>query len=276
MDQQILEKKLAGLHLGGIRYFETIGSTNDAAADWAERETTDCLLVVADEQTQGRGRSGRKWFTYPGSALAFSLVLHPTLQEQTLSASLTTRFTGLGSLGVSRALQNQYALPAQVKWPNDVLVNRRKLCGVLAEACWIGDRLSNVVLGIGINIATNAVPPADIMLAPATSVEAALGRRVDRLSLLLDVLSEILVWRSQLMSEDFLLAWEDNLAFRGEWVQIGSPGQLGNNATMVSEGRVLGLDTDGALRLQTHSGDEIVLRSSEIHLTTARTSRQNL
>jgi BirA family biotin operon repressor/biotin-[acetyl-CoA-carboxylase] ligase len=271
MDQQILEKKLAGLHLGGIHYFETIGSTNDAAVDWAERETTDCLLVVADEQTQGRGRFGRKWFTYPGSSLAFSLVLHPTLLEQTLSASLITRFTGLGSLGVSWVLQNQYALPAQIKWPNDVLVNRRKLCGVLTEACWIGDCLSYVVLGIGINIATNAVPPADIMLTPATSVEAVLGRKVDRLSLLLDVLSEILALRSHLMSEDFLRAWDNNLAFRGEWVKIGSPDQLGNTTTTVSEGRVLGLDTDGALRLQTHSGDEIVLRSSEIHFTTART-----
>jgi BirA family biotin operon repressor/biotin-[acetyl-CoA-carboxylase] ligase len=269
MDQRMLENNLAGLPLGGIRYFETIDSTNDAAAEWAEREATDCLLVVADEQTQGRGRSGRKWFTYPGLALAFSLVLRPTAHEQTLSALLTTRFTGLGSLAVSRVLQNQYALPAQIKWPNDVLVNRRKLCGVLAEACWIGDRLSSVVLGIGINIATSSIPPAGIIMAPATSVETALGRRVDRLSLLLDVLSEILAWRSLLMSEEFLRAWEGDLAFRGEWVQIESSDHLGKTAKRVSEGQVMGLDTDGALRVRTHAGDEVVLRSSEIRLTTA-------
>ncbi len=78
MDEQELRAKLSNLRLGGLRYFESIGSTNDEALTWAAAQAPDLCLVTAEEQTAGRGRSGRKWFTPPGSALAFSLALRPT------------------------------------------------------------------------------------------------------------------------------------------------------------------------------------------------------
>ena len=154
MNQSLLETRLADLPLGGIRYFERIGSTNDEAAAWLKQGCPDLALVVADAQSAGRGRAGRKWFTPPGAGLAFSLVLRAgDATRQLLAQGNTARLNGLGALAVCQALQEQHSLPAQIKWPNDVIVNGRKLAGVLAEAHWLGSELSAVVLGIGINLA---------------------------------------------------------------------------------------------------------------------------
>ncbi len=264
MNQHTLEFRLADLPLGGIRYYESIGSTNDAAADWVEKGAVDYSLVIADEQTRGRGRAGRKWITYPRSGLAFSLILRPSLEDVRELVSLSTRFTGLGALAVSQVLQNQYSLPARIKWPNDVLVNRRKICGVLAEAQWTGARLSTVILGIGINIATNSIPPEGTLIYPATSVEQQLEYSVDRTTLLHHVLGEIIEWRPHLLHEKFLRTWETNLAYRNEWVSITVSNQQEQISKPLFVGQIQGLNPDGALKLRTDSGDEVFVQHGEI------------
>jgi len=264
MNQQILEDKLADLPIGDIRYAESIGSTNDAAAEWARRGAPDNSIVLADAQTQGRGRSGRKWFTNPEAALAFSLVLRPTLREFRGNASLISRFTGLGALAVCQVLQSRYTVPAQIKWPNDVLVNNRKLCGILAESAWYGDQLSRIILGIGINITTNAIPPDGHVQFPATSLETELGYRVDRLTFLHQVLAAMIDWRTQLLDNAFLHAWESCLAFRGEIVRVVTANQLGDEFSTLASGYIVGLGSDGALILRTNSGQEVVVRDGEL------------
>lgn len=266
MNQQKLEEQLKNLPLGGLRYFDRLGSTNDEAADWIKTNAPDLALVVADEQTAGRGRGGRKWFSPAGSALAFSLVLRPDEHiNQLLKYQNTARLNGLGALAVCRALQNQVGFPAQIKWPNDILVGGRKLSGVLAEAHWIGSELAAVVLGIGVNVSQASVPP-DVWDTlnpypfPATSVEAALGAAVERWALLSAILDELLIWRQQLSGPDFLHTWEANLAFRNQWVQVIPPGGGG-----IETGRILGLEDDGALQVETAAGEVISLHSGEIH-----------
>ncbi|MEN4100610.1 MAG: biotin--[acetyl-CoA-carboxylase] ligase, partial [Anaerolineaceae bacterium] len=118
---------LAGLPVSELRYFDSIGSTNDEALRWAEQGAPDAALVVADTQTAGRGRMDRRWVTRPGVALAFSLALRPTPVE----ASALGLFSPLGALAVAAALRENYGLLAEVKWPNDVLLERRKCCGIL-------------------------------------------------------------------------------------------------------------------------------------------------
>ena len=86
MNQQTLENELSELPIGGIKFFETTTSTNDKAAEWAGLGADDFSVVVADEQIQGRGRMGRTWFTYPGAALAFSLIMIPSREEITKSS----------------------------------------------------------------------------------------------------------------------------------------------------------------------------------------------
>ena len=267
MNQLELEDHLKTLGLGGVRYFEQIASTNDEAANWLKNVCPDLALVVADEQTAGRGRGGRKWFTPTGSALAFSVVLRSRDQiNQLLKYQNTARLNGLGALAVCQTLQKKYRLSAQIKWPNDILVDGKKLSGVLAEAHWIGNELAAVVLGIGINVATASILPNDWDMLnarpfPATSVDTALGKSIDRWDLLSSVLCELLKWRKQLSTPEFLQAWEENLAFKGQWVQVISPEM---DAT-IKTGQIIGLEEDGALQIQEKSGNILSLRTGEIH-----------
>jgi len=271
MDQNSLESALSGLPLGGIRYFPSTGSTNDEAARWSLEGCPNLSLVVADEQTAGRGRQGRTWITPAGSALAFSLVFLPPFDFESL---MLGRFTALGAVAVREALLADYGFNAQIKWPNDVLMNNRKVCGVLAEAQWAGNNLMGVVLGVGINVLSESVSepvlPAESLNFPATSVETALGKRVDRLSFLRSVLTYLLEWHPRLASPEFLQNWDDALAFRGEWVQIlpgDSIGQAGE--PVLQEGQILGLTPEGNLMLRSRTGETLTVRAGEIRLRKA-------
>src|SRR5215212_3230661 len=96
MNQDELKKALSKLPLGEVKYFDSIGSTNNEALAWATKDANDLSLVIADEQTAGRGRLDRKWFTPPGTALAFSLIIHPTAGEK----GYLTRIVGLAALTI--------------------------------------------------------------------------------------------------------------------------------------------------------------------------------
>ena len=259
---QEITAHLSHLPLGLIEYHPTVGSTNDLAAERLESGSPDLTLIVADEQTAGRGRMGRRWHTPPGAALAFSLVLRPA------PATPLWTHAPLGALAVHSALTGGYGLPAEIKWPNDVLVGGRKVCGILAEAHWQGDRLGGVVLGIGVNVVPEAVPPGDLTF-PAGSVAGELGRAggaatgpaptVDRWALLAGILSALLDWRAKIGSPDFLQAWESRLAYRGREVVVGE-----------QRGILAGLAPEGALRLQTEAG-EIAIPAGELSLRPVET-----
>lgn len=255
---------------------EQVGSTNTEALRWADAGAPDLSMVIADEQTAGRGRQGRAWFTPPGAALAFSLVLREylTYAEGPLAGSPAGydlswlgRLTALGALAVCQALEAEYHISPQIKWPNDVLLQRRKVCGILTEAQWQGERLEAVVLGIGINVAPASVPPVSVLIYPATCVEAILGYQVDRWQLLRSVLENLLAWRGRLKSAEFLGAWEDRLAFKGEPVEI-YPGATSEDLP-VERGVLLGLDSAGRLRFRGQNGEVRSLEVGELRLRPA-------
>jgi BirA family transcriptional regulator, biotin operon repressor / biotin---[acetyl-CoA-carboxylase] ligase len=242
-----------------FRYFPSIGSTMDAARAWAEAGAPDGAVVAADEQTSGRGRLQRRWVTRPGSALAFSIVLRPTLAELPHLALLSP----LGGLAVCTALENTLGLAPQIKWPNDVLLARHKTCGILAEAFWQGPQLEAVILGIGINIAPGSVPPLQELLFPATCVEDFTHQPVERNALLAAILDRLDAWRAQLGSPAFMDAWQARLAFRGEPVEIQFPA----NPALV--GRLQGVDTDGNLRIALESGEMVSVAAGDVRLRPA-------
>jgi BirA family biotin operon repressor/biotin-[acetyl-CoA-carboxylase] ligase len=261
MNERDLHKALSDIKPGEIRFFERTGSTNDVALAWAADGAPDLGLVCAEEQTAGRGRLDRKWFTPAGAALAFSLILRPLAgEQQTLSL-----FSGLGALAVSEALEARGLRPL-IKWPNDVLIQRRKVCGVLAEAVWMGDRLDSLVLGIGLNVAPASVPPAEDLLFPATCLEAELpaagraGAVVDRAVLLRDILQALVRWRGLIGRDVFLQAWQERLAFRGEQVEV----ILG--AGLAKSGLLQGLEPDGGLRLSGAEGRTFTVQFGDVHL----------
>jgi BirA family biotin operon repressor/biotin-[acetyl-CoA-carboxylase] ligase len=271
MDQASLESCLADLALPATRYYPSIDSTNDEAWRWAESGAPHAALIVADEQTAGRGRFHNRWITSPGSGLAFSLILKtPPLQPQ-----LVHLLSGLGGLAVCQALQTAYLLPAVVKWPNDVLLGVGKVAGILAEARWDGDHLQAAVIGIGINIAPESLDPQVLPPAmldfPATSVEGAVGHPINRLELLHAILIGFFSWLPRLATSAFINIWESNLAYRGEWVELSSQyrsGSAGQSAGTPPDytGRLIGLTMDGAIKLMTVEGDLVTAQVGELHL----------
>jgi BirA family biotin operon repressor/biotin-[acetyl-CoA-carboxylase] ligase len=210
MNQQELEAVLSTLNLREIRFFDSTGSTNNEALAWAKNGAGDLSLVVADEQTLGRGRLDRPWFTPPKTALAFSLILRPTHEEK----PLLSRIVGLAALALSDVLLT-FDLEPQIKWPNDILLNGRKLAGILIEATWLEDEVNSLVIGMGINVANAAVPSTDILGFPATSLENMLGYVPDRKVLLHAILANIIALRPHLGTDSFISSWEKKLAYFG-------------------------------------------------------------
>lgn len=257
--QKKLQSTLASLPLAEIRYFDTTGSTNDEALAWATEDAQDLSLVVANHQTTGRGREGRKWITFPGTALAFSLILRPEAEE----AQVPSLFTGLGAMALLDSLK-KLGLKAKIKWPNDVLVKRRKVAGILVESVWSGDALDTVVLGMGVNVLAGSNPQIEELLFPATNLEAEIGSPTSRLDLLKDILTGVIHWRTKMSSGELVKEWDRNLAFKGELVDVWQ----GKEEPVT--GSVLGLEPDGSLRLLSSRDDKIMtIQFGEIHLRPA-------
>ena len=257
MDQAQLDAALAPLPLNKIVHFASTGSTNDVVAEWAAAGVQAPALAVAEEQTRGRGRGGRNWFTPPGAALAFSVLL---AAPERLQAGEIGLISGLGALAVCRELEQAYGLSPQIKWPNDVLLSGQKCCGVLAEAHWQAQDLAALILGIGINVAPSSVPPEAELSFPATCVEAALGRGLNRLDLLSGVVDQVLLGLPTVVSEEFVQVWEARLAYKGSPVRLERPSEA------AIEGQLLGLAPGGALRLRLKDGREQSFQVGEIRL----------
>jgi BirA family biotin operon repressor/biotin-[acetyl-CoA-carboxylase] ligase len=223
------------------------GSTNDIALEWARSGAEDGSLVVADTQTSGRGRESRQWVTNSGSALAMSLILRPSEEE----SEFIPRFSALPALGLVRTLDS-FGLEAQVKWPNDVLLNGKKVAGVLVEGEWQGDRLIWLAVGMGVNVSPEAIPSDSELRYPATSIETELGQVVDRWTILAEILHAIQYYRSILTSEYFLEVWNARLAFMDQTVLFRFPDR------QVKEAKVMGVQLDGRLKLEL-DGNEVYL-----------------
>lgn len=242
-DRPTIEAALSALPLGGLRVFQTLGSTNAEALAWASAGAQDLSLVVADQQTAGRGRSGRSWSTPAGSALALSMII----RNESESVQSTGRLAGLGAMAVADACEG-LSLEPRIKWPNDVLLQGKKVAGVLVEALWTGNSLEAAVVGIGINVLSGSVPSPESVRYPATSLEAHAASLPDRIQVLRLVVTSLIERRSQVQANDFLATWNERLAFRDKDVVLSGEG------LETIQGRLDGLDPDGSLRLVTAEG----------------------
>ena len=239
-----LTQALSALPLARVLYFEETDSTNAQGLLLAAQGAEDNTLLVAERQSAGRGRFGRKWVTAPGTSLAFSLVMRPTPAE-TAHLSL---FALLGASAVRRAAQPICDASVQVKWPNDVLLDGRKTSGILAESAWQGEKLSGLVLGIGINILPGSVPPAEGLLYPATCLQAHCAVPVERYAFLADVLEQLIRLRGELTAASFLIDFNEHLAFKGQMVSLTATGNEPVSGILQDVG------SDGCLRLLSKNG----------------------
>ncbi len=231
-----------------LRGFAVTTSTNTEAANWAGDGAPEGGIVLAEQQTAGRGRFGRRWETHPGQNLTFSLILRPTLPPTHLGL-----ITLAACVGVAESLR-EITGPCEpaIKWPNDLMLNGRKCCGMLLEASLYPGAAtpSTVVLGIGLNVNQAAFPPA---LAPgATSILLETGRLTDRAALLADLLLRI-----ERAYES--LAFDGGRGVREAYLTwlVGREGtlclHLPGTDTPVS-GRFHGITESGALVLHTDTG----------------------
>jgi BirA family biotin operon repressor/biotin-[acetyl-CoA-carboxylase] ligase len=241
----IREKLTTDLIGSEIFAFGRVGSTNDVAAALARGGAPDGCLVIAEEQTRGRGRLGRDWYSPPSAGLWFSLVLRPGGRPD-ISAAVSLA----AALGVAVALEEKYAIHARIKWPNDVVVRRRKICGILTEAEFAGSELNFIVVGIGINLLGRAVDfPPDIREI-ATSVRMESGGSIDRGEVLAAVTERIEAKYLDLLEHGFA-GIRSEIIERSSLIGRRVRVQTGGGAV---EGMAADIDDLGALVVRRSSG----------------------
>jgi BirA family biotin operon repressor/biotin-[acetyl-CoA-carboxylase] ligase len=256
-------------HQSDVRWHASVPSTMDVAAALAADGAAHGVVVAAEEQTAGRGRRGSTWSSPPGAGLYFSLIARPsafakasasatatadrsadkqvpTPKSQAPTLSLLTLAAGVG---VREGIAAASGLSADLKWPNDVMVGRRKLAGILAEGLAIGTSHQAIVIGVGVNVQPAAYPPD--VAARATSIEGELGRAVNRDALFAAILDAL--WHRLATLEespgDILQAW-----------RAASPSAIGTRIEWEGRaGLTNGIDDTGALLVQTTAGVERII-----------------
>ena len=228
-----------------IWVFEETHSTNDVVEKLARDGVREGAVVFAESQTQGRGRLGRKWLSPRRKGLWFSVLLRPNLLPQA-----ATQLTVAAAAALLRAIRQQTDLTPQIKWPNDILVNGRKVAGVLTELNAELDQIKYVILGIGVDV--NLGPgdwPADLAKL-ATSLKIESGRTICRAELAAAILLELDRDYTRICQRQFARIceeWEKQCNTLGRNVSI----RIGNR---LLQGRAESLDEDGALLLRTEHG----------------------
>jgi BirA family biotin operon repressor/biotin-[acetyl-CoA-carboxylase] ligase len=220
-----------------ILYYPQVTSTMNIARNVARKGCPDFTVVVADRQTQGRGRLQRQWLSEEGG-LYFTMVLRPQIP-----VLLSFRVNFMASMILAKLLGTRFGIDARVKWPNDILVDGCKLCGMLAELEAEAERVAFINIGIGINVNNDpcAVQPA------ATSLKIIKGRRFSRKNLLAAFLDEFEA-RMKLADFDRVIDdWKKMSMTLGRQVRIVTTRE-------VAEGRAVDVDENGALILEREDG----------------------
>jgi BirA family biotin operon repressor/biotin-[acetyl-CoA-carboxylase] ligase len=230
-------------------YYPSVTTTMDVARKEAKAGASEGTVVVAEEQTTGRARLGRTWINPPG-VVAASIILHPEMSQ-------LIRLTMVASLATSRCIEKATGLKTSIKWPNDVLVNGKKISGILTESALRGQSVDWAVIGIGINV--NFDPKEYPEIADiATSLSVELNKEVSELEVLLNLLNELEFFYSALRKgEPIYQQWRDKLETLGKVVQV-------KTGADVEKGYAQSVDEDGALLLRRQGGELVRIIAGEV------------
>lgn len=253
-----IEAQLAGC---GFRYrlhvHDRLGSTNAEAARLAQEGAPEGTVVIADEQTAGRGRLGRQWHSPPRTGLWLSVVLRPALPPSACAGiTLTT------GVAVAAAIERVTGLQPGIKWPNDVLIGGRKVCGILTEIAAEWERVHHLIVGIGINVNQTESDFSPDLHGRATSLRLACGASVSRQALCVAVLDELSQRYPAFQEAGFAAAKEDWLARN---VIIGEH-VIARSASGAVAGIAEDVDSDGALLIRQADGVGVRVMSGEVTL----------
>jgi BirA family transcriptional regulator, biotin operon repressor / biotin---[acetyl-CoA-carboxylase] ligase len=256
-DKLLPEEILLGLKTryltGPVHHFETLPSTNDLAKDLGARGAPEGTVVVAETQTQGRGRLGREWDSPPGVGLYVSLLLRPQLPPLELpQITLTT------AVSMVRAVRRVTGVAPGIKWPNDLLLDGKKLGGILTEMESESDRIRYLVVGLGLNVNNPGFPPE--LAGLATSLALATGRSFSRVQLLQAWLEEFERLYDRFLRQEFAEILEE---WRRHAVTLGKRVTVRQGPREIS-GQAVDVAPDGALLLSMQSGEIVRVTSGEI------------
>ncbi len=241
-----------------LHHFEVISSTNDHARELAEQGAAHGEVVIAEEQTGGRGRRGRPWSSPRAANVYLSVVLRPDLPP-----ARAPELTLLASVAVCDALR-QANVPAEIKWPNDLLVGGRKIAGILTELASEPERVHWVVVGIGVNVNAAEDDFPEELRPIATSIRIVRGEPAPRALFVAACLTALEAWLDRHAEEGFepvRLAWRERSATLGREVTVKTEGR-----DVV--GRAEDVDAVGALLVRAGGRLERILSGDVLHLRT--------
>lgn len=231
-----METKWAGCE---IVYYDETDSTNKQARMLAREGAAHGTLVIADRQSAGRGRRGRSWISPAGEGVFMSLIVRPDAPpSEVAKLSLTL------ALAVSRAIERETGLDARIKWPNDIVIGGRKVCGLLLEMDATAQKVESIVAGVGINVHQTAFD--EEIENTASSLDLLLGKRVSRSAIVRAFLTEF-ERAMTLADEEMMDAYRERSATIGQRVQvIGLSSSYTGMATGITEsGTLLVAQDDG-------------------------------
>lgn len=240
-----------------IHYFEQCPSTQPIAHQYAQGNAPDGTIVVCEEQTAGRGRMARPWKSSRGKGIWMSVIIRPEIPPMK-----APQFTLIAAVAVTRAIEDIADVRAEIKWPNDLLINGKKCTGILTELQADVDRVQAIILGIGVNVNQDLEDfPEDIQHI-ATSIKMITGVPVDRAHLVARILHYLEIYSDMYVEHGFKplkILWESYSGTLGRRIK----------AVMVHqqiEGTALGITNDGVLQVQTDDGQIHEIYSADIEI----------
>ncbi|MFC5531785.1 biotin--[acetyl-CoA-carboxylase] ligase [Cohnella yongneupensis] len=253
--QELLPKLNTNSFGRNIRVHAVVGSTQDELRALAEQGAPEGTLVIAEQQTSGRGRMGRAWVSPAGKGVWMSLLLRPIVP-----LPLTPQLTLLAAVALSRAITRVVPLEIGIKWPNDLLVNGRKISGILLESAAEDERLRYVIVGLGISVNLDAEDYPEELLQKAVSLKMAAGHAISRSDLIAAVLEQFEQLYALYQEQGFApirALWEAHSVTLNRPVTLYTP-------QGVIEGVPRGLDDMGGLQVELSDGNIRTVYSAEV------------
>ncbi|WLD91800.1 biotin--[acetyl-CoA-carboxylase] ligase [Alkalihalobacillus sp. AL-G] len=242
-----------------VHYEEQVTSTQEIAHRLAMEGAPEGTIAIAEQQTTGRGRLGRPWHSPKGSGIWMSIILKPNIPPQQ-----APQLTLLAAVSVVQGIQKSTGLKPQIKWPNDILIDGKKIVGILTELQAEADRVNSVIMGIGINVNTpeDSFPEELASIATSLKVENG-GSDIDRSELVRSILEEMEKLYTLYLEHGFApikLLWEGSAASLGKHVRVKT---LSGELT----GKAQGITDEGVLLIEDQAGEVHQVYSADIELS---------
>lgn len=232
-----------------VLYFDTIDSTNTKAQELAEKGYPSGTLVVADKQESGKGRRGRSWVSPSGTGIFMTLMIKPDINPN--NASMLTL---VAALAVAKAITSVTGEKAMIKWPNDIVVNGKKVCGILTEMNAQFDYINNIVVGVGINVHNESFPEEISQMASSLMIEAG-GKRFHRAQIIAETMSYFEQYYDTFLKTQDLSAlvreYDELLVNRNKSVRVLDPKEP-------FDGKAMGITPKGELIVDTWESRKLV------------------